>query len=297
MPEQYFDPDQPSYYRPFFGFSNEETPYEADWQDDNYGEYIQLYGQHFDVYLCTEYNPKRIFGEDPLKKYEADPFVAFGIFDVTPESLQIGNWEKLAEQETIVVYFHKTTIKESIKKTLIEGGFITDVDTFEDDADLTFIERHRRELQEGDIIRLAFNNIFYEIADSIPDSSYRRDCCRHHLYGNHYPWEAKLHSWRLGRCWRCFYNPDELVRDVLRRHSYILFPIDCRTIRRADSLHINHNLKWHREWLRQACRKVCSWKKSHKKHISLRAYRCIRDAALQPHSSADNVSNIPGLEF
>ena len=176
MPEYEFNPDEPSYYRPYFGFSNEETPYEADLQDDNYGEYIQIYGHHFDVYLMTQYNPNRIFGEDPLKKYEADSFIAYGIFDVTPESLQIGNWEKLAEQEEIVVYLHKTTVRESIKSTLLSGGFITDVDTLDDEADMTILERHRRELQEGDIIRLYFNNIFYEI-----DGIKEEEEFQHHL--------------------------------------------------------------------------------------------------------------------
>lgn len=163
MPEQDFNPKDPSYYRPFFGFSHEETEYEALWQDCNYGEFIQIYGHHFDVYLCTQYQPKYVFGEDPLKRYETSSFIAYGIFDLTPELMDFGSWEKLAEQEEITIYFHKTTVRRSIRSKLLEEGIITDVDTFEDEEDLTNLERHRRDLQEGDIIKLFFNNIFYEI--------------------------------------------------------------------------------------------------------------------------------------
>lgn len=163
MAKRNFDPTDPNYYRQFFGFTQEESSCESQIQDDIYGEYIQIYGNPIDVYLMTDYQPKYIFGEDPLKKYEVSSFIAYGIFDPTAEVLTIGQWDKNTENEEIVIYLHKTTVKNSIREKLIEEGFITDVETLEDETDITILERHRRELQEGDIFRLHFNNIFYEI--------------------------------------------------------------------------------------------------------------------------------------
>ena len=71
MAGRIYDYTDPSYYKQFFGFDQENTPYEATLQDDVYGEYIQIYGHRFDVYLCTQFQPQYVFGEDPLKKYRA----------------------------------------------------------------------------------------------------------------------------------------------------------------------------------------------------------------------------------
>lgn len=157
-----YDKTDPLYYDQFFGMSEEVTSYEATLQDDVYNEYIQLYGHRFDVYLCSKFQPEYVFGEDPLKKYLAQPFVAKGIFEVTPETLTIGSWEKNTEQEELIVYFAKTTIRESIRRSLISSGLLED-DTLLDESVMTKFDRNRLDLQEGDIIRLRFNNIHYEI--------------------------------------------------------------------------------------------------------------------------------------
>jgi hypothetical protein len=181
-----YDPTDPSYYKRFFGFDEENTPYEALYQDDHYGEYIQVYGHHFDVYLMTSFNPDMIFGEDPVKKYESPSFLANGIWELTPEKLQMGKWEQNTENESIIVYMHRTTVKESIKKNLSENGFIDDIVTIDDDLDKTKLERHRLELQEGDIIKSYFNNIHYEIDGIKLEPEYQ-----HHLYKYVYEIHAK----------------------------------------------------------------------------------------------------------
>ena len=158
MAERIFDAHDPSYYRDPFGFTKLDTDYESTLQDDNYGEYIQIYGKHFDVYLCTTYNPKPVFGEDPIKSYGIEPFVAYGMFDETAETMIFGSWDKNTEQEEITIFFHKTTVKNSIKKVLVDNGIIDDEEEYSDP-----LIRHRLELQEGDMLRLEFNNIFYEI--------------------------------------------------------------------------------------------------------------------------------------
>ena len=140
-----FDKTDPLYYDQFFGMSEEVTDYEAQLQDDNYGEMIALYGHRIDMYLCSTYDPIPVFGEDPRKRYEIDPFVAKGIWDVTPETLQMGNWGKNTEQESIIIWFHKNTIKESIKTALLDAGQITIEDTIEDESGLSKYEKHRRD--------------------------------------------------------------------------------------------------------------------------------------------------------
>jgi len=162
-PERIFDNTDPTYYKQFFGFDAENTPYEASLQDCVYGEYLQIYGHAFDVYLCSTYDPIPVFGEDPVKRYTYEPFLANGIWDVTPEVLNMGQFGKNTDQESVVIWFHKGTVKESIKATLIEEGVIDADDTIEDESGFSKYDRHRRELQEGDIIRMRFNNIHYEI--------------------------------------------------------------------------------------------------------------------------------------
>ena len=171
-----YDYTDPSYYKQFFGFDAENTGYEATLQDAVYGEYIQIYGHRFDVYLCTEFQPMYVFGEDPLKKYQSTAFLANGIFETTPEALTIGSFEKNTELEEIIVYFHKTTVRESIRTNLITAGLLED-DTLLDEASLTKAERNRLDLQEGDIIRLHFNNVHYEIDGIKEEPEFQ-----HHLY-------------------------------------------------------------------------------------------------------------------
>jgi len=158
-----FDSTDPTYYKQFFGFDAENSSCEANLQDDVYGEYIQIYGHRFDVYLCSTYDPIPVFGEDPSKRYEILPFLGNGIWDVTPETLNMGSFGKNTDQESLVAWFHKTTINASIKKALLDAGLISDDDTIVDESGLSKYDLHRRELQSGDIIKMHFNNIYYEI--------------------------------------------------------------------------------------------------------------------------------------
>ena len=170
-------PSDPEAYKPCLGYDAENAPNEASMQDCIHGEYIQIYGHAIDVYLCSTYDPIPVFGEDPLKRYEIDPFLANGMWDVTPESLMMGQFGKNTDQESIIIWFHKTTVKESIKQALIDAGEITIEDTIEDLDALSKYDRHRRELQEGDIIRLRYNNIHYEI-----DGVKQEPEFQHHLW-------------------------------------------------------------------------------------------------------------------
>jgi len=157
-----YDPTDPLYYDDFFGFSAELSECESNLADETFGEIIAIQGFPIDVYICTHFNPMNVFGEDPLKKYLADSFVAKAIWDVTPEVQTFGAHEKLAETEKIVLYMHKTTIKESIRTVLIDAGLLDD-DTITDEEVMTKFARNRLDLQEQDMIRLYFNNIHYEI--------------------------------------------------------------------------------------------------------------------------------------
>jgi len=172
-----FDPKDPNYYKQFFGFDQENTSYEADLQDCVYGEYIGIYGHSFDIYLCSTYDPIPVFGEDPRKRYEIDAFEANAIWEVTPESLVTGQFSKNTDQEAVIAWFHKDTVKESIKSALLAAGLIEEEDTIPDESGYSKYERHRRELQEGDIIRMHFNNIHYEIDDVREEPEFQ-----HHLW-------------------------------------------------------------------------------------------------------------------
>jgi len=172
-----FDPTDPTYYKQFFGFDAENTQYEADYQDCIYGEYIQIYGHAFDVYLCSTYDPIPVFGEDPRKRYEVDPFLANGIWETTSETLNMGSFGKNTDQEVVVGWFHKDTVKESIKAALLAAGLIDEEDTIPDESGWSKYDRHRRELQEGDIIKMRYNNIHYEIDGVKEEPEFQ-----HHLY-------------------------------------------------------------------------------------------------------------------
>jgi hypothetical protein len=158
-----YDPTDPTYYKSYFGFDAENTPYEAELQDCVYGEYIQIYGHRFDIYLCTHYDPQPVFGEDPVKRYEIPAFLGNAIWEPTPETLNLGQFGKNTETEVVVAWFHKETVRASIKRALLEAGLIDEEDTIPDESGYSKYDRHRRELQEGDIIRMHFNNIHYEI--------------------------------------------------------------------------------------------------------------------------------------
>jgi len=160
---QEYDKTDPLYYDQFFGLSKETSPCEATFQDNIFGEYIAMYGKPIDIYLCSHYDPIPVFGEDPVKRYEVAPFTAKGMWDLTAEKLSIGSFDKTAEQETILITLHKTTVRDSIKTSLLNAGLILEDETIPDESGWSKYERHRRELQEGDIIRLHFNNIHYEI--------------------------------------------------------------------------------------------------------------------------------------
>jgi len=167
-----YKPSDPSYYKSFFGLDAENTPYEAELQDCNYGEFIQIYGHRCDIYLCSQYNPSPVFGEDPVKEYKYAPFLANGIWDLTTETLNMGQFGKNTDQESVIIYFHKNTVKTSIRKILNDEGFLG-----EDEEPTSKYDRHRLELQEGDIFRMYFNNIFYEIDGIKEEPEYQ-----HHLW-------------------------------------------------------------------------------------------------------------------
>lgn len=170
-----YDYGDPTYYHDYFGYSREHAERESDEFDENIGEYIQTKGVEFDVYLCSKFAPNNIFGEDPLKEYNLPPFIANGIWEVTPETLKFGQHEIVKEDEQVVINFHKNTVKTSIKKLLLNNGLV-DVGTLDDVEDNTVFENYRLELQEGDIVRMRFNNIFYEIDGIKEEPDYQ------HLY-------------------------------------------------------------------------------------------------------------------
>ena len=178
-----YDPTDPLYYDDFFGFSAELSECESNLADETFGEIIAIQGFPIDVYICTHFNPMNIFGEDPLKKYLADSFVAKAIWEVTPETLTIGAFEKQAESEEVILYMHKTTIRASIRNVLIDAGLLED-DTITDEAVMTKFNRNRLDLQEQDIVRLYFNNIHYEI-DGIKEEPEYQPHLRKYVYEVH----------------------------------------------------------------------------------------------------------------
>lgn len=177
MPEQSYDRSNPLYYDQFFGMSEEVSPCEAQLQDDLYAEYISIYGGIIDIYLCSDYEPIPVFGEDPVKKYEIPAIPAKGMWDLTPEVLNMGQFGKNTDQEVIVIWMHKNTVKETIKNALLDAGMISEEDTIPDETGMSKYDRHRRELQEGDILRIRFNNIHYEIDGVKEEPEFQ-----HHFY-------------------------------------------------------------------------------------------------------------------
>lgn len=157
-----YDPTDPLYYEQYFGHSQETSPCEAALIDDYYAESIAIFGSNIEIYLCTQYDPQNVFGEDPLKGYLATPFEAKGVFEPTGETLTFGSFEKETDQDEIIIYFHQKTIRASIRQALIDMGWLEEDQLTTPDS-LNKIARNRLDLQEGDIVRLHFNNIHYEI--------------------------------------------------------------------------------------------------------------------------------------
>lgn len=184
MSGQDYDKSNPTYYDQFFGMTGDLSPCEVNMQDDIYGEYISMYGGLTEIYLVSAYNPQLVFGEDPVKKYEVEPFQCKCIWDLTPEILNMGKFGKNTDQEVVIIYAHMTTVKESIKNSLIAAGIIPVEDTIPDDTGCSKYDRHRRELQEGDMIKMEFNNIHYEI-DGIKEEPEYQHLWHKYIYEIH----------------------------------------------------------------------------------------------------------------
>jgi len=139
------------------------NPDEGQLIDCQAGDYISTYGHKCDLYIMTKFDPENVWGEDPLKKYEFPPVVIDCIWEPTSESQRMGAHGKISDEDEIILYAHITSVKNTIKSQLIDEGYIVDDDTYTLDEDRTKEERHRIEVQEGDIIRTRFNNIHYEV--------------------------------------------------------------------------------------------------------------------------------------
>ena len=132
--------------------------------DQNIEEYIGIYGNMCDLYLLTKYNPCPVLGEDPTKGWELPPIKIKGVFEATRETMKYGQFGRNTEDELIEITLHIGRTKKEIKKQLAEYDIIElDSSGEVDEEGLTRLGRQRLELQEGDIIRLYYNNIFYQI--------------------------------------------------------------------------------------------------------------------------------------
>lgn len=159
---QPYDPTNPLYYDQFFKLDYGLSECERNQFDDYIGEYIAMSSHTVMVYLMTKYDPKPIFGEDEVKSYEIPPFPMKLQFEVTEEDKNIGAFEKDGSIELLFGYAHITTVKASIRSALIDAGLLED-DTLIDESTMSKEQLHRLELQEGDIIKVPFSNIIYEI--------------------------------------------------------------------------------------------------------------------------------------
>jgi hypothetical protein len=182
MPQS-FNPNDPTYYDQYFGYDSVNASCETDYIDSIIGEYIAIYGFRVEVYLCTKFSPQNIFGEDPIKEYLASPFTVKAVWEPTSETLTFGEFDKTANDETIVLYMHKTTTKAVIREVLIEAGLIEDGSISSDEL-LTKFERNRLDLQEQDMFKLEFNNIHYEI-DKIREEPEYQPYLRKYVYEIH----------------------------------------------------------------------------------------------------------------
>lgn len=168
-----YDPTDPAAARQYTQCGTEG---DQDVTDDLYGEYLAKYGAEFDIYIVVDYKETPVFGEDPTKVYTDYPFIGYGYFEPTPENQSFGRYPINSETEVLKVQFHRTTVRSSIRNTLVAEGLADDSILLEgpndfdqgpggDPGGLTKKERQRRDLQEGDMILSRFNNIHYEITD------------------------------------------------------------------------------------------------------------------------------------
>jgi len=158
----------PFYYEQFFNLEDDDPSYDIKQIDDMLFEYFGIHGNKTDIYLVTKYNPNPFFGEDPNQAWELPPIQAKGIFTPTNETMTYGEFGRNTQSEELLIEFHKSTIKNAIKEQLLEYGLIEDLDSLDDDLSRDKFERHRLNLQEGDVIRMYYNNIHY-IIDGIKE--------------------------------------------------------------------------------------------------------------------------------
>jgi len=136
-------------------------------------DYIDLYGHTCDLYIMTKYDPENVWGEDPLKEYALPAIPIKCIWDQPPETQSFGSHGKISDEDEIIMYAHISTSRELIKDQLVENGYIVDDSTIFSLEDRTKQERHRIDIQEGDIIRTIYNNIHYEISGIKTAPSYQ----------------------------------------------------------------------------------------------------------------------------
>ena len=152
--------------------------------DDQYGEYLATYGRPVDIYIVVDNKPSPVFGEDPNKVYADEALVAFAWFEPTAEVQSFGQHGVNSQNEVIKLVLHRTTVREGIRRVLVNEGVAdpsildggpNDFDAEFGDGDnaLTNKERLRRDLVEGDIIRLRYNNIHYEVDDVALEPEYQ----------------------------------------------------------------------------------------------------------------------------
>ena len=156
--------DDPFFYDRYFLIEDPDGDNESRMFDDHIEQYVGLYGNMTDVYIVSSYNPCPVFGEDPSKGWELPPLRAKAIFDPTRETMKYGTYGRNTEDEMIELHFHIGQVKREIEKQLLEYGIIEADDSGIIDYDgLNQYQRHRLELQEGDVIRLYYNNLHYII--------------------------------------------------------------------------------------------------------------------------------------
>jgi hypothetical protein len=137
---------------------------DSDWMQQTLEEYFCLRGFPVTIYLVTKFSPIYVFGEDPSKKYGAS-FTTKAIWDISPENLTLGKWEKTSN-EPVQLYLNISMVKKQIKNALLDVGVFSPFTANYPDSEVSKEESWRRELQEQDMLRTDYNNIHYEI-DSV----------------------------------------------------------------------------------------------------------------------------------
>lgn len=136
---------------------------EIDFQDSIYEEYILSFGFSVDLYLVTKYTEEPIFGEDALAGFGLPPIRTKAIYEPSSETLSYGAFEKSTENEYLILYLHKNSVRLSIRCALLDAGLISDHSTIDNPADKTKLERHRLDLQPKDVLVTLSNGIHYTI--------------------------------------------------------------------------------------------------------------------------------------